>query len=84
MWKLQSGVTRLTGVIKSLECGKLFQRFHLQIHQNADETDSTDNNLGMELDSQANQLNQTKVLSAETFKRKAASSEQTIVLYVRA
>ena len=30
MWKLRSGVTHLTGVIKSLDCSELFQGFHLQ------------------------------------------------------
>ena len=76
-----SGVTRLTGVIKSLEHGDLFRRFHLQNCHNTDEIDSAGNNLGVELDSQANQLNQTIVLPATTtLKRKAASSEQMIVL----
>ena len=57
MWKLRDGVTRLTGVIKSLEHGELFRRFHLQNLQNADEIDSTGDNLGLESDSQANQPN---------------------------
>ena len=74
-------MTRLTGVIKSLEHGDLFRRFHLQNRHNTDEIDSAGNNLGVELDSQANQLNQTIVLPATTtLKRKAASSEQMIVL----
>ena len=38
--KLRSGVTRLTGGIKSLERGELFRRFHLQNHQNTDEINS--------------------------------------------
>ena len=67
MWKLRSGVTRgLTRVIKSLERGELFRRFHLQNHQNADEIDSDGDNLGVESDNQANQLNQTKVLPPTT------------------
>ena len=48
---------------------------------NADEIDNAGENLSVESDSQANQRNQTKVLPATTtLKRKAASSEQTIVL----
>ena len=75
MWKLRSGVTRLTGVIKSLERGELFRRFHLQNRQNADEIDSAGENLSVESDSQANQRNQTKVLPATTtLKQKAVSS----------
>ena len=66
MWKLQSGVTCLTGAIKSLKRGQLFWRFHLQNCQNTDEIDSANNNLGVESDSQANQLNQTKVLPGTT------------------
>ena len=63
------------------ERGELFRRFHLQNRQNADEIDSAGENLSVESDSQANQRNQTKVLPATTtLKRKAASSEQTIVL----
>ena len=51
--------------------------------QNADEIDSAGENLSVESDSQANQRSQTKVLPATTtLKRKAASSEQTIVLCV--
>ena len=44
MWKLQSGVTRLTRVIKSPESGELFRRFRLQNRQNADEIDSAGDN----------------------------------------
>ena len=44
MWKLQSGVTHLAGVTKSLECGELFRRFHLQNRQNADEINSAGDN----------------------------------------
>ena len=62
MWKLRSGVTRLTGVIKSLEGGELFRRFRPQNRQNADEIDSASDNLSVKSDSQANQRNQTKVL----------------------
>ena len=81
MWKLQSGVTRLAGVIRSLERGELFRRFHVQNRQNGDEIDSAGDNLGVESGSQANQRNQTKVLpAATTLKQKAASMEQTIVL----
>ena len=58
-------------MIKSLERGELFRRFHLQNCQNPDQIDSADDNLGVESDSQANQLNQTKVLPATTkLKRK--------------
>ena len=72
MWKLQSGVTRLTGVIKSLERGELLRRFHLQ---NVDEIDTASKNLSVESDSQANLRNQTKVLPATTtLKQKAVSS----------
>ena len=56
---MRSGVTQLTGVIKSLERGELFRRFHFQNRQNADEINSAGDNLGVESDSQANQLNQT-------------------------
>ena len=88
MWKLQSGVTRLTEVIKSLERGELFQRFHLQNRQNADEIDSAGENFSMESDSQANQRNQTKVLPATTtLKQKAALSgtnDTSLFSYVRA
>ena len=55
MWKLLSGVTRLTGVIKSLERGKLFRGFHLQNLQIADEINSGGDNWGVESDNQANQ-----------------------------
>ena len=44
MWKLRSGVTRLTGVIKSLERGELFRQFHLQNRQNTDEINSAGEN----------------------------------------
>ena len=65
--------TRLTGVIKSLERGDLFRRFHLQNRQNADGIDSASDNLGVESDSQANELNQTKFLPATTaLERKVA------------
>ena len=68
-----AGVIRRVGVIKSLELGELFRRFHLQNRQNAHEIDIAGDNLGMESDSQANQRNQTKVLPATTtLKRKAA------------
>ena len=68
-------------VIKSLQHGKLFRQLHLQNWQNTDEIDSAGDNLGVESDSQANQLNQTKFLPATTtLKQKVASSEQTIVL----
>ena len=74
-WKLRSGVTRLTGVVKSLERGEIFPRSHLQNRQNADEINSAGENLSVESDSQANHRNQTKVLPATTtLKRKAASS----------
>ena len=56
---MRSGVTQLTGVIKSLERGELFRRFHFQNRQNADEINSAGDNLGVESDSQTNQLNQT-------------------------
>ena len=49
MWKLRSEVTRLTGVIKSLERGELFRRFHLQNRQNADEIDSAGDNLNAKI-----------------------------------
>ena len=53
------------------ERGELFWRFRLQNRQNADEIDSAGGNLGVDLDSQANQLNQTKVLpGTTTLKRK--------------
>ena len=75
MWKLRSGVTRLTGVSKSLEHGELFGRFHLQNRQNDDEIDSSGGNVSVESDSQANQENQTKGWPATTtLKRKAVSS----------
>ena len=45
MWKLQSGVALLTAVIKSLESGELFRRFHLQNCQNVDEIDSAGDKL---------------------------------------
>ena len=51
MWKLQSGVALLTGVIKSVERGELFRRFHLQYRQNADEIDIAGENLSVESDS---------------------------------
>ena len=83
MWKLRSGIIRLTGVIKSLERGKLFRQFHHQNRRNADEIDSAGDNLSVKSDSQANQLNQTKFLPAKTaLKRKATSSEQKIVFFV--
>ena len=78
---MRSGVARLLGVIKSLERVQLFRRFDLQNRKNADEIGSAGENVSVESDSQANQRNQTKVLPATTtLKRKAASSEQTIVL----
>ena len=61
MWKLQSGVARLTRVIKSLERGHFLPRFYLQKRQNADEVDSTADNLSVATDSQAKQRNQTEV-----------------------
>ena len=76
---LSSLILPVLGVIKSLERGELFRRFDLQNRQNA-EIDSAGEHLSVESDSQANQRNQTKVLPATTLKRKAASSEQTIVL----
>ena len=54
MWKLGSGVTRLTGVIESLERAELFRRFRPQNRQNADKINTGDN-LSMESDSQAHQ-----------------------------
>ena len=87
LYPTDSQGTRLTGLIKSLERGELFRRFHLQNRQNAKEIDSAGANLSLELDCQANQLNQTNVFPATTtLKRKAASSEheQTIVLCLRA
>ena len=61
MWKLRSWVTRLTGVIKSLERGELFRRLHLHNRQNADEIDCAGDNISVQSDSQAaNQWNQTK------------------------
>ena len=81
MWKLRSGVTRLPGVIKSLERGELFRRFDLQNPPKRWWNWQRWRNLSVESDSQANQRNQTKVLPATTtLKWKAASSEQTIVL----
>ena len=60
-------------VIKLLERGELFRRFHLQNRQNAGEINSAGNNWGMESDRQANQRNQTKVLPpTATLKWKAA------------
>jgi len=57
------------------KCGELFLRFH---HQNVDGIDGAGENLSVELDSQANQRNQTEVLPVTTtLKRKAASSQQT-------
>ena len=57
------------------KCGELFLRFH---HQNVDGIDGAGGNLSVELDSQANQRNQTEVLPVTTtLKRKAASSQQT-------
>ena len=80
---MRSGVTRLTGVIKSLKCSELFRRFHQQNRQNADEIDSAGDNLSVESDNQANLRNQSKVLPGTTaLKRKAASSEQTIIFYL--
>ena len=79
--KAAEWVTRLTGLINSLKRGELCRRFRLQTRQKADEIESAGDNLGVESDSEANQLNQNKVLSATTtVKGKAASSEQTIVL----
>ena len=71
MWKLRSGVTRLTGrgIIKSLGRRELFRPFSLQNRQNADEIDSAGDNLDMESDSQANQRSQTKVLPAQQWHR---------------
>ena len=53
-------------VTKSLEHGELFRWLNLQNCQNADEIDSAGDNLGVESDSQVNQLNQTKFLPATT------------------
>ena len=72
--KAAEWVTRLTEVIQALERDKLHRLFHLQNRQNTDEIDSAGDNLGVELDSQANQLNQTKVLPATTIDIEATSS----------
>ena len=58
-------------MIKSLKRDVLFRRFHLKNRQNADEIDSAGDNLDVESDSQANQLNHSKVLAGTTtLKRK--------------
>ena len=44
-------VTRLAGLINSLESGEIFRRFHLQTRQNADEIESAGDNLCVESDS---------------------------------
>ena len=61
-------------VIKSLKGRELFQQYQLGNCLKADEIDSGGNNVGVESDSRASQLNQTKGLPATTtLKRKAAS-----------
>ena len=83
MRKLQSGVTRLTYNRSNqiTRAWRVISTISSPKRQHADEIDSAGDNLGVESDSQANQLNQTKVLpGTTTLKRKAVSSEQTIVL----